>query len=63
MSFCLMGMNSADLYNCSILKDDVITYFHTKTKDRRHDRAKMMVRVPAIIKPMMEKYKDNASSG
>ena len=56
-------MNSADLYNCSILKDDVITYFHTKTKDRRHDRAKMMVRVPAIIKPMMEKYKDNASSG
>lgn len=58
MSFCLMGMNSADLYNCITLQDGVITYYRTKTKERRHDKAKMMVKVPRIIEPLVEKYRD-----
>ena len=41
LSFCLMGINSADL-----------------TKDRRLDNAKMVVDVPQIILPLIEKYKD-----
>ena len=62
MSFCLMGMNSADLYNCSIMEDEVITYYRTKTKDRRHDKAKMMVKVLPIIRPIMKKYKDKTGN-
>lgn len=62
MSFCLMGMNSADLYNCHIMKDGVITYYRTKTKDRRLDKAKMMVKVPELILPIMEKYKDKTGN-
>lgn len=62
MSFCLMGINSADLYNCTVLEDGVITYFRTKTKDRRHDKAKMMVKVPSMILPLLEKYKDKTGN-
>lgn len=62
MSFCLMGMNSADLYNCHIMEDGVITYYGTKTKDRRFDKAKMMVEIPELILPIMEKYKDRTGN-
>ena len=62
MSFCLMGMNSADLYNCHIMEDGVITYYRTKTKDRRLDKAKMMVKVSELILPIMEKYKDKTGN-
>ena len=58
LSFCLIGMNSADLYNCAELKDNIITYYRTKTKDRRQDKAKMQIHVPTMIMPLMQKYKD-----
>ena len=58
LSFCLIGINSVDLYNCSELKDNIITYYRTKTKDRRLDKAKMQVHIPSIIMPLMQKYKD-----
>lgn len=58
LSFCLIGMNSADLYNCSELKDGVITYYRTKTADRRQDRAKMQVHVSPMIIPLVHKYID-----
>ena len=58
MSFCLIGMNSADLYNATELKDGKLTYYRTKTKDRRNDKAKMVVEVPAFVLPLIEKYKD-----
>lgn len=58
LSFCLIGMNSADLYNCAELKDNIITYYRTKTKDRRQDKAKMQIHVPAMIMPLMQRYKD-----
>ena len=58
MSFCLMGMNSVDLYNASEFKDGRIIYNRTKTKDRRLDSARMEVIVPKLILPLLEKYKD-----
>ena len=33
LSFCLMGINSADLYNATEMKNNTITYYRTKTKD------------------------------
>lgn len=59
LSFCLMGMNSADLYNATEFDGEYITYYRTKTKDRRNDNARMVVRVHPIIKPLVEKYCGN----
>ena len=58
LSFCLMGINSADLYNATEMKGNTITYYRTKTKDRRLDNAKMVVDVPVIVQSLIEKYKD-----
>lgn len=58
LSFCLMGINSADLYSAIELKGDRLTYFRTKTKDRRLDKAKMVVVVPEMATPIIEKYRD-----
>ena len=58
LSFCLMGINSADLYNATEMKGNTITYYRTKTKDRRLDNAKMVVDVPQIVLPLIEKYQD-----
>lgn len=57
LSFCLMGMNSADLYNANEFDGEYITYYRTKTRDRRHDNAKIIVRVHPIIMPLIEKYR------
>ena len=58
LSFCLMGMNSADLYNATDLKNGTITYNRMKTKERRLDGAKMQVDLPRLILPLIEKYRD-----
>lgn len=50
-------MNSADLYNATDYDGEYITYCRTKTKDRRNDQAKMVVRVHPFIKPLVEKYR------
>ena len=59
LSFCLMGINSVDLYNAIGLSDNRLVYNRTKTKDRRLDKAKMEVIVPNIVLPIIEKYRDN----
>lgn len=51
-------MNSADLYSCEDIKEDVITYYRAKTSARRNDKAKMKVKVMEVIKPLVEKYRD-----
>lgn len=58
LSFCLMGINSADLYNATEIQGNTIIYNRTKTKDRRLDGAKMMVDIPRIVLPIIEKYRD-----
>lgn len=60
LSFCLMGINSADLYNATELIGNRLIYNRTKTKDRRLDKAKMEVVVPSMILPIIEKYRDRS---
>ena len=57
LSFCLMGMNSADLYNADRLENSTIIYDRMKTKDRRRDKAEIHVKITDYIKPLVEKYK------
>lgn len=60
LSFCLMGMNSADLYYATDLQGNTITYNRTKTKARRLDGAKMQIDIPKLVMPIVEKYKDKS---
>lgn len=57
LSFCLMGMNSVDMYQVSCLENGTIKYKRTKTKDRRSDEAYIEVKVHPYIQPLMEKWK------
>lgn len=59
LSFGLLGMNTADLFNCTIIKEHRITYFRQKTKSRRSDEAKIIVDIQEQIKELFEKYADN----
>ena len=58
LSFCMMGINSVDLYNATELRGNRLVYNRTKTKDRRLDNAKMEVVVPNMVLPIIEKYRD-----
>ena len=60
LSFCLMGMNSADLYFATDIQENTITYNRTKTKARRLDEAKMQVDIPHIVIPIVDKYRDKS---
>lgn len=60
LSFCLMGINSVDLYNATEMANNTITYNRTKTKDRRLDNAQMKVDIPKIASPLIEKYRDKS---
>ena len=57
LSFCLMGMNSADLYSATNLVGETIVYDRMKTKDRRSDRAEIHVDVQPHIMPVFLKYR------
>lgn len=60
MVLCLGGINTVDLYN--LRKADctggIIRYQRAKTKKFRADGAYMEMRVPAILVPLMEKYRE-----
>lgn len=57
---CLAGINTVDLYN--LRKQDyangIIRYQRAKTRKFRSDGAYMEMRVPAIVQPLLEKYRD-----
>ena len=57
LSFCLMGMNSADLFNAAQFDGKTIIYNRTKTRDRRADNAEIHIDVPECILPLMNKYR------
>ena len=57
LSFCLMGMNSVDMYSCADRKGDTIRYRRAKTKDRRSDEAYIEVVIQPFIKELAKKYK------
>lgn len=58
LSFGLIGMNAADLYNCDCYKNGRITYQRTKTKNRRSDKAEISIKVEPEIKALFDKYRD-----
>ena len=55
ISFALMGMNLADLYEAKTPKDGVLEYNRKKTRDRRPDGAQMRVVIPECISPYIER--------
>jgi integrase len=57
LSFCLMGMNSVDMYFAKTMTRGVLKYNRTKTKDRRSDDAYIEVRIHRVIKPLVVKYR------
>jgi integrase len=58
LSFMLVGMNEADLFNCTDYTDGRITYQRTKVMNRRRDRGKISIRIEPEAIPLMEKYRD-----
>lgn len=58
LSFCLMGMNSADLWAAEDYEDGMIVYHRAKTKDRRSDGAEMRVVVPGVVRDVFERWRD-----
>lgn len=60
LSFCLIGMNSVDLYECASYSNGVLAYERAKTRDRRTDNAHIEIVVPNIVKPFFEKYKGDS---
>lgn len=57
LSFCLMGINSVDLFNAKEFDGEHLIYYRTKTTDRRpNDKAKMVVKVNHFIRPIFDKY-------
>ena len=57
LSFCLMGMNSVDMYLCTERKGNIIRYNRAKTMDRRVDSAYIEVKVHPFIKELVKRYK------
>ena len=60
LSFMLIGMNIADLYNCTNYSKGRITYYRTKVKNRREDMGLFSVKVEPEVLPLINKYSDPA---
>ena len=59
LSFLLMGMNSADMYDGDAkIEGDKIIYHRKKVRDRRADGAYIEVTIPSEAKELMKKYAD-----
>ena len=56
LSFYLIGMNSADLYNCPPVKAGRVTYKRMKTRSRRQDEALISIGIPLEAKRLIKKY-------
>ena len=55
VSFGLMGINTADLFEAKPPKDGIFHYNRSKTRGRRPDKAAMQVQVPAELQPYLER--------
>ena len=56
LSFGLLGMSGVDIYEMEKIKNGVIDYERKKVRDRRTDRARMMVRVEPEMREILNKY-------
>lgn len=64
MILCLAGINTVDLYYAEKknYNDGIIGYERRKTRGARTDNAWFEIRVPDILKPIVEKYLDTNGS-
>lgn len=58
ISFCLIGMNEADLFECEDCKGGRITYQRKKTRNRRADHAEISIAIQPELEPLLAKYRD-----
>lgn len=62
LSFCLMGMNTADLYLCEdLIEQDgklSISYNRAKTASRRTDKARIEIDIHPFVKSLFDKYRN-----
>ena len=58
VSFGLMGVNMADLYDAKPFPDEWV-YNRKKTEKRRADRAKMVVSIPEQLQPFLGRLRGN----
>ncbi|MDR1129943.1 MAG: site-specific integrase [Prevotellaceae bacterium] len=58
LSFMLIGMNEADLYNCTEFENGRITYKRTKVMNRRKDKGRISIKIEPETMPLIEKYRD-----
>lgn len=63
LSFYLIGVNLVDLRNVkkTALKDGILTYNRTKTKDNRQDKALISVKVEREAMEIIDRYRDYCS--
>jgi len=61
---CLAGINTVDLYYAlkKNYRDGIIGYERRKTRAARADKAWFEIRIPDIVKPIVEKYLDHTDS-
>lgn len=61
---CLAGMNTVDIYFAEKknFHDNIIGYERRKTREARADNAWFEIRIPDILSPIVEKYRDKTSS-
>jgi integrase len=58
LSFYMVGMNFADLYEVDKLRNGRVIYERKKTKGRRQDKAYISIKVELEAMELLEKYKD-----
>ena len=59
LSFCLMGMNSVDMFNATGRCSGKVAYNRSKTEGRRSDNAYIEVNIHSRIKALAAKYSDD----
>ncbi len=62
LSFYLVGMNLADLYEASIYRAGRLEYERKKTRDRRGDRSFISIFVESEVQPLLKKYADTSGN-
>ena len=64
MVLCLAGMNTVDIFNLKKedYHDGIIGYQRAKTCKFRADKAYIEMKVPGILHPIFEKYRDRGTS-
>lgn len=60
ISFALMGTNTPDIHSCEI-KHGIVRYERTKTRERRYDRALMLIRIEDCVHPLFKEYIDKGA--